>query len=212
MKTSQVLPGHIYKNATPLTGANGQQTGLKVELNNGNAFISDEFKGTVGVQTPEGKFQALAKGSMKFSPRQGLTISTKDSEMTINPEGKGFAKDLSTAVRMMPIGPVAAMLTGLGGDDYVDRSASLLKGYDRNPYDSFTIDSSDGRSPDKISEANLHGSGKLARAVGLELGLPGRRSKTKDVSLRDGQTVAWNHDGRSSQMELPVSLNYFATA
>ena len=132
--------------------------------------------------------------------------------MTVGPEGKGFAKDLSTAVQMVPIGPIAALLTGLGGDEYVDRSASMLKGYDRRPYDGFTIDSSDGRSPDTISEANLHGSGKLARATGLELSLPGRRTRTKDVSLNNGQTIVWMHNGQASQMDLPVSLDFFATA
>jgi hypothetical protein len=212
MKTTQTLPGHIYKSFSPKIGRNGQETGLKVELNNGHAFISDKVEGTVGVQTPEGKFQALATGSMKFSPRQGLSIATKDSEMTVGPEGKGFAKDLSTAVRMVPIGPIAALLTGLGGDEYVDRSASMLKGYDRRPYDGFTIDSSDGRSPDTISEANLHGSGQLARATGLELSLPGRRTRTKDVSLNNGQTIVWMRNGQTSQMDLPVSLDFFATA
>ena len=124
MKTTNALPGHLYKSYSPRTDAAGKQTGMKVDLNNGYSFISDEVSGTVGVQTPEGKFKALADGrkmGMKFSPSQGLTLASEKSEMRVDPFGKGSVKVLETAVKMMPVGPGVAAVLGVGSKDYVDR-------------------------------------------------------------------------------------------
>ncbi len=214
MKTTNALPGHLYKSYSPRTDAAGKKTGMQVDLNNGHSFISDELSGTVGVQTPEGKFKALADGrkmGMTFSPSQGLTLASEKSEMRVDPFGNGSVKVLETAVKMMPVGPGVAAVLGVGSKDYVDRSSSMMKGYARTEHDYLTIGSSDGKSPDTITEANVHGSGKLARALGVELGLPARRSKTDQVSLT-GSTAKWNVHGREASTELPASLDYFKMA
>jgi hypothetical protein len=214
MKATHTLPGHIYKNFTSRTDASGKKTGLKVELNNGYSFLSDEVRGTVGVQTPEGQFKTLAQGrkmGMQFSPHQGLTLSSEQAEMRVSPFGDGSVKVLESAVKMMPIGPGVAAVLGIGSKDYVDRSASLMKGYSRVEHDYLTIGSSDGKSPDTLTKANLHGSGKLARSLGYEFSLPGRRAITEEVSL-SGDTARWSLHGQESSTELPASLNYFKMA
>lgn len=214
MRIIDTFQNRIYKGHSQLTDATGKKTGLKVDLNNGYSFLSDEVSGTVGVQTPEGRFKALADGArmgMSFSPRGGMTLSTDKAEMSIYPSGMGSVKVLETAVQMMPVGPAVAAVFGLGTEDYVDRSCSMMKGYGDTEHDYLTIGSSDGQSPDSITEANVHGSGRLARAIGVEFGLPARRSTTDQVSLT-GNTAKWNVRGREASTELPASLDYFKMA
>jgi len=209
------IPGHIYKKVTAHQNNAGKKTGMTVELNNGVSFVSDSYAGTVGVKDAAGDYKELARGrsaKMEFNNWNGLTIANGDAEMSIKPDGTGWAKDLRTAVSMVPIGPAVALLTGVAGEDYTDRSASMMKGYAREEFDSFTISSSDGRSPDSVSEANLHGSGGLARKLGVEFSLPGRRRKTNEVELADQQVVKWNDQGKQSSLTLPASLEYFQTA
>lgn len=209
------IKGSIFRSVTPQTDASGEKTGLTVELENGVRFSSDSFDGSVGVTTPGGEYSKLAGGrpvSMEYTDWNGLKLATKEAELHVLPDGRAWARDLRTAVSMVPIGPAVAAIFGTGTSDYVSRSASMMKGYARQQADSFSITSSDGKALDTVAEANLHGSGRLARALGVEFGLPDPRRKTQDVSLVDGQTIVWNDAGRSNSLTLPVHLEHFNIA